>query len=315
MTFLPRINGATHNSPLRKMKEYDLIALRSFVAVIETGSFYNAAVQLETSSASISRRVSSLEQSLGVRLLNRTTRHLELTTAGEQFYKDVKGILESLEQAEERLNCFQETLSGVIRLSAPLTFGVKKLAPLLPVFMAKYPHITVQLQLEDRLSDLVGEGLDLALRISALNDSSLVCTHLADLPRLFCASPAYLARNGVPASPAELAGHNCLRYSLLSARDEWGFTEGKELPEMNTPLITDNGDVLREAAIQGMGIAMLPWFIVEDALHAGTLVPVMQDHAPSALPLSLIRPTRHYTPVRVTTFMAWLREVLCTSIE
>lgn len=297
------------------MKEYDLLSLRSFVAVIETGSFYNAAVQLETSSASISRRVSSLEKSLGVRLLNRTTRHLELTTAGEQFWKDVKSILESLEQAEERLNCFQETLSGVIRLSAPLTYGVKKLAPLLPVFMAKYPQITVQLQLEDRLSDLVGEGLDLALRISALNDSSLVCAHLADLPRLFCASPAYLARKGVPASPADLAGHSCLRYSLLSARDEWGFTEGKELPEMNTPLITDNGDVLREAAIQGMGIAMLPWFIVEDALHAGTLVPVMQDHAPSALPLSLIRPTRHYTPVRVTTFMGWLREVLCTSIE
>lgn len=297
------------------MKEYDLLSLRSFVAVIETGSFYNAAVQLETSSASISRRVSSLEKSLGVRLLNRTTRHLELTTAGEQFWKDVKSILESLEQAEERLNCFQETLSGVIRLSAPLTYGVKKLAPLLPVFMAKYPQITVQLQLEDRLSDLVGEGLDLALRISALNDSSLVCAHLADLPRLFCASPSYLARKGVPASPADLAGHSCLRYSLLSARDEWGFTEGKELPEMNTPLITDNGDVLREAAIQGMGIAMLPWFIVEDALHAGTLVPVMQDHAPSALPLSLIRPTRHYTPVRVTTFMAWLREVLCTSIE
>lgn len=297
------------------MKEYDLISLRSFVAVIETGSFYNAAVQLETSSASISRRVSSLEQSLGVRLLNRTTRHLELTTAGEQFWKDVKSILESLEQAEERLNCFQETLSGVIRLSAPLTFGVKKLAPLLPVFMAKYPQITVQLQLEDRLSDLVGEGLDLALRISALNDSSLVCAHLTDLPRLFCASPAYLARKGVPESPAELAGHSCLRYALLSARDEWGFTEGKELPEMTTPLITDNGDVLREAAIQGMGIAMLPWFIVEDALHAGTLVPVMQDHAPPALPLSVIRPTRHYTPVRVTTFMAWLREVLCTSIE
>ncbi|MEO3989126.1 LysR family transcriptional regulator [Pseudocitrobacter cyperus] len=295
------------------MKEYDLTSLRSFVAVIETGSFYNAAVQMETSSASISRRISALEQSLGVRLLNRTTRHLELTTAGEQFFQDVKDILAALEQAEERLNCFQETLSGVIRVSAPLTFGVKKLAPLLPLFMAKYPQVTVQLQLEDRLSDLVSEGLDLALRISALNDSSLVCSHIADLPRLFCASPGYLERKGVPASPAGLAGHSCLRYSLLSARDEWGIAEGKELPEMHTPLISDNGDVLREAAIQGMGIAMLPWFIVEDALHAGTLVPVMQAHSPSPLPLSLIRPTRHYTPVRVTTFMAWLREALYSS--
>jgi len=295
------------------MKEYDLISLRSFVAVIETGSFYNAAVQMETSSASISRRVSSLEQSLGVRLLNRTTRHLELTTAGEQFWKDVKDILAALEQAEERLNCFQETLSGVIRITAPLTFGVKKLAPMLPVFMTQYPQVTVQLQLEDSLSDLVGDGLDLALRISALNDSTLVCSHIADLPRLFCASPAYLERKGTPTTPAELEGHSALRYSRLSARDEWGFTEGKELPEMHTPLMTDNGDVLLEAAIQGMGITMLPWFIVENAIHAGTLVQVLQGYSPPPLPLSVIRPSRHYTPARVTAFMEWLRTNLCSA--
>jgi len=295
------------------MKEYDLISLRSFIAVVEAGSFYHAAVQMETSSASISRRVSSLEEVLGVRLLNRTTRQLELTTAGQQFFQDMKGILESFELAEERLNCIQETLSGVIRIAAPLTFGVKKLAPLLPSFMKKYPQISVQLHLEDRLTDLVGEGIDLALRIGELRDSTLIGTRIATLPRLFCASPEYLEKYGTPQTPSDLKGHACLRYSLLSARDEWGFTEGGELPEMRVPLATGNGDVLLEAAIQGMGLTMLPWFIVEDAVHNGALIPILQTYSPPPLPLSIVRPSRRYTPLRVTALMEWLSGALFSS--
>ncbi|WP_268807202.1 LysR substrate-binding domain-containing protein [Trabulsiella odontotermitis] len=207
------------------MKEYDLISLRSFVAVVDTGSFYNAAVQMETSSASISHRVSALEEALEVRLLNRTTCQIELTTGGQQFWQDVKSILESLEQAEERLNCTQETLNGVIHMAAPFTFGVKKLAPLLPVFMAKYPQITVKLQLKDRITDLVDEGYDLPLRIGELQDSTLVSFRISDLSRLFCASPRYLQQHGTSQTIADLKGHTCLRYSLLSVRDEWGITD------------------------------------------------------------------------------------------
>ncbi|MFW0765593.1 LysR family transcriptional regulator [Trabulsiella odontotermitis] len=300
-------------TPLRKMKEYDLVSLRSFVAVVETGSFYNASVQMETSSASISRRVSSLENALGVHLLNRTTRQLELTTAGQQFFQDIKEILESFEQAEERLSSIQETLSGVIRIAAPMTFGIRKLSPLLPAFMNKYPQIMIQLQLEDRISDLVGEGLDLSLRIGELQDSTLVSMRITELPRLYCASPEYLKKYGTPQAPSDLKGHRCLRYSYLTARSEWGITEGGELPDMHFPLFAGNGEVLREAAIQGIGITMLPWFIVENAIHAGILVPVLQPYAPPPLPLSIVRPTRRYTPLRVTTLMEWLRGALFTT--
>lgn len=289
------------------MKEYDLISLRSFVAVVETGSFYNAAVQMETSSATISRRVSSLEDALGVRLLSRTTRQLELTTAGQQFFQDMKGIFESLELAEERLNCAQETLSGVIRMAAPMTFGTRQLTPVLTAFMKKNPQIKIQLQLEDRITDLVAECIDLSLRIGDLQDSTLVSMRIAELPRLFCASPEYLQQHGTPQTPSDLKGHHCLRYLHLSARNEWGFSDGTELPEIHVPLSCGNGEVLMEAAIQGMGITMLPWFIVEDAIHSGTLVPVLQAYAPPTLPLSIVRPTRRYTPLRVTALMEWLR--------
>ncbi|HAT3952360.1 TPA: LysR family transcriptional regulator [Kluyvera ascorbata] len=292
------------------MKEYDLISLRSFVAVVESGSFNNAAIQLDTSSAAISRRVSALEAALSVKLINRTTRQLDLTPSGQQFYQDVLGILGALEQAEERLNCAQETYSGIIRLGAPVSFGTQKLAPLLPAFLKTYPQITVTLQLEDRVSDLLNEGIDLSLRIGELQDSSLVSLPIAMMPRLYCASPEYLKTHGRPASPAELKHHQCLHYSLLSTRNEWALSSGEQELDARVPLAANNGDVLREAAIQGMGIAMLPWYIVEDALRGGALVPVLERYAPPPLPLSIVRPSRQFTPVRVTVLMQYLRDAL-----
>lgn len=305
-----QINQGSGKTPLRKMKEYDLISLRSFVAVVESGSFNNAAIQLDTSSAAISRRVSALEAALSVKLINRTTRQLDLTPSGQQFYQDVLGILGALEQAEERLNCAQETYSGIIRLGAPVSFGTQKLAPLLPAFLKTYPQITVTLQLEDRVSDLLNEGIDLSLRIGELQDSSLVSLPIAMMPRLYCASPEYLKTHGRPASPAELKHHQCLHYSLLSTRNEWALASGEQELDARVPLAANNGDVLREAAIQGMGIAMLPWYIVEDALRGGALVPVLERYAPPPLPLSIVRPSRQFTPVRVTVLMQYLRDAL-----
>lgn len=292
------------------MKEYDLTALRSFVAVVDSGSFYNAAIQLEASSAAISRRISALEASLGVKLLNRTTRQLDVTPAGQQFYQDVTGILNALEQAEERLSCTQETYSGTVRLGAPLSFGMKKLAPLLPQFMRQYPRVTLQLQMDDRIADMVTEGLDLALRIGHLADSTLVSRQIALLPRVFCAAPDYLARQGTPHSPAQLRHHALLRYSLLSARDEWSLPESRHPAEFYTPLAVNNGDVLACAAIAGMGIAMLPEFMVEEALQTGRLVRLLEEHAPAPLPLSLVRPSRQFTPLRVTALMQFLHASL-----
>ncbi|EDQ4520352.1 LysR family transcriptional regulator [Salmonella enterica subsp. enterica] len=292
------------------MKEYDLISLRSFVAVVKNGSFYNAALQLDASSATISRRVTALETALGVKLINRTTRQLDLTPGGQQFYHDVLGILGAIEQAEERLNYAQETYSGIIRLGAPLSFGTQKLAPLLPAFLKKYPQITVTLQLEDRVSDLLNEGIDLSLRIGNLQDSSLVSSVITMMPRLYCASPAYLKIHGKPESPEELKWHSCLRYSLLSTCDEWELACGGKNVDIRGPLAVNNGDVLREAAMHGMGIAMLPWYIVEEALYQGSLVPVLESYAPPPLPLSIVRPSRQFTPARITVLTQYLHEVL-----
>ncbi len=186
------------------MQQYELIALRSFIAVIETGSFNLAALRLDTSTATISRRVSALEKLLGVKLLNRTTRQIDLTEAGQLFYHDVINILHALEEAEEKLQHGREMVSGNLRIAAPLSFGVQCVAPVLPDFMQRYPKLKVQLQLEDRFIDLVAEGVDVALRIGRLKDSTLVATPITSIPKIFCASVDYLRQYGEPKKPEDL---------------------------------------------------------------------------------------------------------------
>ena len=245
------------------MQQYDLIALRTFVSVVEAGSFNRAAEHLEASAAAVSRRVSGLENALGVKLLNRTTRQVDLTEAGRQFYADVVNIIASLEEAEEKIQSGRETIKGNLRIAAPLSFGIGRIAPILPIFMKRYPELKVHLQLEDRFTDLVAEGIDVAIRIGALKDSTLVATRLGSIPRVFCASPEYLA---------------------------------------------SHGDVLKEAAIQGLGIVLMPTFIVEDALADGRLKAILRDYCPIPFGLYAVRPSRHFTPERVRILIEFLRE-------
>jgi DNA-binding transcriptional LysR family regulator len=291
------------------MQQYDLIALKAFATVVESGSFNRAADLLEASAAAVSRRISGLESALGVKLLNRTTRHIDLTEAGRQFYSDVVNILESLEEAEEKLQTGRETIKGNLRIAAPLSFGVGRIAPILPVFMKRHPELKVHLQLEDRFTDLVAEGVDVAIRIGSLKDSTLVATRLASIPRVFCASPEYLALHGEPIKPEELSGHECLHYSLLSTREDWSFSTRDESGdiEISGPLSTNNGDVLKEATIQGLGISMMPTFIVQDALDDGRLKAILADYCPSPFGLYAVRPSRHFTPARVRALIEYLK--------
>ena len=292
------------------MQQYDLIALKAFVTVVEAGSFNRAADLLQASAAAVSRRISSLESALGVKLLNRTTRNIDLTEAGRQFYSDVVSILESLEEAEEKIQTGRETIKGNLRIAAPLSFGVGRIAPILPVFMKRHPELKVHLQLEDRFTDLVAEGVDVAIRIGSLKDSTLVATRLASIPRIFCASPEYLALHGEPKKPEELARHECLHYSLLSTREDWSFSTGEESHDIDItgPLSTNNGDVLAEAAIQGLGITMMPTFIVQDALNDGRLQGILEDYCPRPFGLYAVRPSRHFTPARVRVLIEFLKE-------
>ena len=298
------------------MQQYDLISLKAFVTVVEAGSFNRAAEQLEASAAAVSRRVSGLESALGVKLLNRTTRHIDLTEAGKQFYEDIVNILESLEAAEEKIQTGRETIKGNLRVAAPLSFGIGRIAPILPVFMKRHPELKVHMQLEDRFTDLVAESIDVAVRIGALKDSSLVATRLADIPRVYCASPQYLAAHGEPLTPEELAAHDCLHYSLISRGEHWRFSLGDEMRdiEVSGPLSTNNGDVLREAAIHGLGITMMPTFIVEDALADGRLKEILTAYRPGPFGLYAVRPSRHFTPLRVRAFIQFLKEQFDDSV-
>ena len=282
------------------------------MAVVEAGSFHRAAEQLEASTAAVSRRVSGLESALGVKLLNRTTRQIDLSEAGRQFYRDVQNILYSLEAAEERILTGRETVRGNLRVAAPLSFGIQRIAPILPGFMKRYPELRVQLQLEDRFTDLVSEGIDVAVRIGTLKDSSLVATHIDSIARVYCASPDYLLQHGEPRKPEELGGHNCLHYSLLSTREEWSFAGGRAGKDIDISgsLSANNGEVLKEAAIQGLGITQLPTFIAADALQDGRLKAILRRYCPQPLGLYAVRPSRQFTPARVRLLIEFLRERL-----
>jgi len=292
------------------MQQYDLMALRSFMAVVEAGSFKRAAEKLEASTAAVSRRISGLENALGVKLLNRTTRQIDLTDAGKQFYDDLQDIFCSLDEAEERLQQGRETIKGNLRIAAPLIFGTMCFAPVLPGFMKRYPGLRIQLQLDDRLTDIVSEGIDIAIRIGAPKDSSLVAVCIASIPRVFCASPDYLEQYGEPAKPADLAAHNCLHYNHISMKEEWSYLKAGKMRKFDVTgsLSTNNGEVLRDAAIEGIGLTLLPTFIVADALRAGSLKTILTAYCPKPFSLYAVRPSRQFTPARMKLFIAYLKE-------
>ncbi|HJV76085.1 MAG TPA: LysR family transcriptional regulator [Noviherbaspirillum sp.] len=293
------------------MEQYDLITLRSFVAVVESGSFVRAAEQLDASTAAISRRIAALEHALGSQLINRTTRRIDITEAGRRFYEDVVNVMQLLGEAEERVRIGREAATGLMRVATSVSFGIEQIAPMLPEFMQRHPELKVQLLLEDRYTDLHAEAIDLAIRIgSALPDSSLVATRIGSIALVFCAAPGYLDKNGEPNTPEQLKQHHCLHYSLLSMRDEWGFLfeDAAEAAEIKSSFSANNAEAMKACAIGGMGIVLLPRFVVEDALGDGRLRQIMTAHSPPPSGLFAVRPSRRYVPARVRLFIDFLRE-------
>lgn len=249
-----------------------------FARVVETNGFTSAARDLGLSKASVSKLVARLEDRLGVRLLNRSTRRLGLTEAGRDYYERARRILAEVEEAEQSAASRQANPRGQLRVNAPVTFGQTHLAPLLPRFMLLYPQVQVDLVLNDRFVDLIEEGFDLAVRVADLPSSSLIVRRLCDAPQVAVAAPRYLKARGTPKHPKDLARHDCLLYSYLATGEEWRFVEnGKPFGvRVSGPLRANNGDVLRHAAIAGMGIVYTPDFIVADAIASGALVPLLE---------------------------------------
>ncbi len=286
-----------------------LAAVEAFVRVGETGSFTAAARRLDTSKSAVSRQVAALEAALGARLLHRTTRSLTLTEAGRDYLQRASRVLADLAEADQAVTQLQAAPRGTLRVNAPMSFGFLHLAAAIPDFLARYPEIEVDVTLNDRFVDLVDEGFDVAVRIGALADSSLVARRLAPIRRVVCAAPQYLAARGVPASPGDLAHHACLRYANVSRTHEWRFADPQGRPwpvAVEGPLITNNGDAIRAVALGGGGLAYLPTFIVGADLKAGTLAAVLDGFVPQDMTLNAVYPhLRHLSP-KVRAFVDFL---------
>lgn len=288
-----------------------LTEIAVFVRVVELGSFTRAADAMEVSKAAVSKQVSRLEQRLGARLLHRTTRRLTLTEAGDALYRRSVGALAELGEAEKDIAQLTGAPRGLLRVSAPVYFGSVSLAPHLKDFRARYPDITLDLELDDRLIDLVKERFDVAVRISGMTDSTLVARRLGPCPLTVVGAPAYFKRQGVPRTPADLTGHPCVTYALARPPNEWRFRprRGRWIAVTVPSTLRSNNDfVLKQAALDGLGLGMFPDFFVERELADGRLVQVLADFETAAASINVVYASRRHLLPKVRAFVDFMAE-------
>ena len=269
--------------------------VNEFVAVAETESFTRAAKRLDVSTAHVSRQISALEDRLSTRLFYRTTRRVSTTEAGQIYYQHCRQILDALEQAERSMTNMQLVPQGRLRLTAPVTYGEKSIAPLVNDFVLRYPELDVEMKLTNQQLDLVAEGYDLAVRLGKLDDSSLMARRLASRTLYVCASPAYLAVHGTPHSLSELEHHNCLQGNL----GYWRFQDAGHPRNVRIRgnVRCDSGRALLDAALKGVGIVQLPDYYVGPALDAGTLIPLLTHYQEDDDGIWAVYPhNRHLSP-------------------
>lgn len=282
-----------------------------FVRVVECMGFTAAAQRLGVGKSVVSRSVSRLEEALGVRLLNRTTRRLSLTEAGTAFFERTRRALDEIEAARLEASRHQAVPSGSLRVTAPMSFGISMVAPILPEFMRAHPRIAVDLELDDRHRDVVAEGIDVALRIARMADSTLVARRLAPVRLIAVAAPAYLERRGVPRSPDDLRDHDCLVYTLRSSPDVWRFV-ARDGREWNVPvrgsLRANNGLALREALVAGHGIGLATTFVAGGDVRAGRLARVLPDYAAPEYGAYAVYAQRRHVPPKVRAFVDFLAQ-------
>ena len=284
------------------------LEMQTFGAVVDAGSFVRAADALGLSKAAVSRYVGDLETRLGVRLLHRTTRRLSLTGEGQVFYARCKELLAGVDEAEGEITSRSGAASGLLRVNAPVTFGIRHLAPLWGVFRARYPNVTLDVTLADRVVDLVEEGYDVAIRIATLPSSTLISKRLATTRMVLCASPHYLKARGAPRHPAELAAHAVISYSYWSTKDEWHFDgpQGPVSVKTQPCMHTNSGDTCRAAALAHQGVILQPTFLVGNDLAAGTLVELMPEFRSIELGIYAIYPTRKHVAPKVRALIDFL---------
>ncbi|WP_256250711.1 LysR family transcriptional regulator [Nitrosomonas sp. Nm51] len=285
--------------------------MQTFVRVVDAGSISGAAERLGVAKSVVSRRLKELEMHLGAALFHRTTRKMNLTETGRTFFQQTVRILDDLQEAELTASQAHGMLKGSLRVALPLSFGLMHMGPAIDAFLQAHPQIEFDLDFNDRQVDLVTEGFDLAIRIANLADSSLMARRLAGIRAVMCASPDYLKRNGIPQAVSDLAHHQCLAYNLLRDFNHWHVhdTNGNPVRVRIRPYLkAGNGEFLRDAAVSGLGIALLPTFIVYREVEQGALVPVLTDyHCPQIAAYTVYPQTRHLSR-RVRAFVDFLAE-------
>jgi DNA-binding transcriptional LysR family regulator len=289
--------------------------MQSFSAVVDAGSFTQAAESLGLPKAAISRHVAELETRLGVRLLHRTTRRLSLTEEGEVFYARAKELLAGVAEAEMEISSRSRAASGLLRINAPVTFGNLQLAPLWGVFRGLHPQVSLEITLSDRVVDLVEEGFDMAIRIATLPSSTLISKRLASTRVVLCASPSYLAQHGEPQQPSELSQHAVIAYSYWSGGDEWQFDgpQGQTSVRVRPCIRTNSGDTCRAAALAHQGIILQPDFLVGRDLAAGSLRELMPQFHSVELGIYALYPSRKHVAPKVRALIDFLAERLATA--
>jgi DNA-binding transcriptional LysR family regulator len=286
-----------------------LADLAVFARVAELKSFTAAAERLGLDRSAPSKAVSRLEDRLGVRLLHRTTRRLSLTAAGETLFRRVAGALADIETATSEVADADDRARGKLRVAVPMSFGLLHVAPALPEFLVKHPQVTLDVVLEDRQTDLVASGVDLALRIAKLEASSLVARRLAEVHHVLVASPAYFARHGTPSTPADLRNHRALVYSLAAEPGTWTFRsrDGREHRAEPTPALAANNSLaLRDALLAGTGLALIPRLYVAGDLAGGRLQEALADYAKPVVGLHAVFPARRHVGSHARAFVDFL---------
>jgi DNA-binding transcriptional LysR family regulator len=291
----------------------DVATLVVFAHVIQQRSFTRAAQALETSTSAVSKRIARLERGLGTRLLTRTTRHVSPTEAGLALYEHCLRILREVEDAELLVADLTSAPRGLLRISAPVSFGELHVAPLLAQLARHYPELRLELSLNDRFVDLNAEGFDLAVRIGALSPSTLGVRKLARDPLVACAAPAYLERRGTPQHPRDLVEHVCLRYTLASQRGRWQFRGSRGEP-LHIPITggldSDHSGALRVAACAGLGIVYLPRFYVAESIERGALVRILADFSSHPIDIQAVYPSRRLLPPKTRVCLDFLAREL-----
>ena len=287
-----------------------ITGVQLFIRIVETGSFSKASVDLGVTQPTATKHVAAVEARLGARLLNRNTRGVSATEIGALYYEKCKAIQREIEEADNLASLLASRVGGQLRVSTSVAFGRRVLTPLVLEFMRQHPEVTIDLSFDDRYVNLVEQGVDVAIRMGKLADSSLGARYLGTNPWVLVASPAYLKAHAAPKLPADVAAHPCLVYSSVQGDERWQFTaDGREesVP-VHGPLRSNNLSVILEAAQQGMGLAILPWYVAHGAVQTKRVVPLLTEFALPVQEMHAVFPSPKLVPSKVTGFISFLQQ-------